>query len=248
MQQFHIPSGFTPGSEVLGGTPMSEIIDTSFFSEYSPKGFSPTDVFSSPRAGSSTGPKPLVGSGGNGIAMAGLEPHGLRSADSESDSGSPGEKGRGALDVLATVSAEKAERPKGNNSPDSNQDNNDTSCNSNIGSEMDNGEGGSPSLGPLNASPIGMDDNMSDADSPLLGARLSDYAMDRTAVDSSSSICLSSSLADISASQTSANMSYSQTGTATKRKLQNISGLADGSTFGSQSMHLQQLSMLRYVF
>jgi hypothetical protein len=91
-------------------------------------------------------------------------------------------------------------------------------------------------LGGLAASPIGMDDNASDADSPFPGARLSDYtsSLDRTGVDTSSIANLSSSLADVRPG--------GAPGTASKRKLQNISGYAgDASLVQQQQLYLSSL-------
>ena len=237
---------------------MSEIIDASFFSEYSPK-FSPTDVFSSPRLNGSSCRKPLAGSSSSGIAMSAdnsnkLDSNGLRKSAESPERSSP-------LDVLATVSAEKADKPKQDEGTMiEGGEASSSGGGTNIGSEMDSGlnvstgelDLGSPvgqsndlsmdvhsndgknSLHNLSLSalePLGMDDSridtQSDTDSPLLGARLNEYSIDRTGQDTSS-ICLSSSLADINTNVNAhapngGMMSRSQQ-TATKRKLQNMSG------------------------
>lgn len=271
MQQFYVPSGFTPANSdspmnLLGGTPMSEIIDASFFSEYSPK-FSPTDVFSSPRARGSSGRKQsLPGTGNSGIAMtSNLESKAMQRAAGSPERSSP-------LDVLATVSAEKAEKPKSGD--DAHTSGGGGGPGTNIASEMDSGGNvsnseldlsspagqgqsndlsmdvhsneGQNSLHNLSLSalePLGIDDShidaQSDTDSPLLGARLNEYSVDRTGLDTSS-ICLSSSLADVSMTGHNRNgggtVSRSQH-TATKRKLQNISSaLTDASLSQSTNM------------
>ena len=235
---------------------MSEIIDASFFSEYSPK-FSPTDdVFTSPRAHGSSGRKPLAGTSSGGIAMSADNKSRHQSSSSgiqkaESPERTKPSLGAGALDVLATVSAEKAGKPKSDQDVGENQSSSSGissgGAGTNIGCEMDNSMVGinvsgelylSSPIGQADTSmainddrtslhnlslsalePLGMDDSHvdTDTDSPLLGARLNDFSVDRTGNDTSS-ICLSSSLADVSKGQNTV---------VAKRKLQNLSGFVD---------------------